>query len=123
MSQRTNSPSSPETDLEAVADIDEVFSRSNTASKLLPAQGPIEGRSEGHVKQCQNDEEDAPDPLGIPLETPQEWEPEVSDFEFDFTASPGAEEWQIGETGDGCAVYSAVGARVAATVEFQKWDW
>ncbi|KAG8963378.1 hypothetical protein FRC00_006684 [Tulasnella sp. 408] len=63
-------------------------------------------------------------PTETPLEAPQEWEPELSDFDFDFTASPGAEEWQIGDAADGCAVYSTLGGGGAGvTVEFQKWDW
>ncbi|KAG8905717.1 hypothetical protein FRC01_008252 [Tulasnella sp. 417] len=45
-------------------------------------------------------------------------------LEFDFTLSPGAEEWQSSHTTDGRAVYSTVD-RVSAgvTIEFQKWDW
>ncbi|KAG8893041.1 hypothetical protein FRC01_013807, partial [Tulasnella sp. 417] len=44
-------------------------------------------------------------------------------LEFDFTLSPGAEEWLSSQTTDGRAVYSTVD-RVSAgvTIEFQKWD-
>ncbi|KAG9048886.1 hypothetical protein FS837_011795 [Tulasnella sp. UAMH 9824] len=45
-------------------------------------------------------------------------------LEFDFTLSPGAEEWQSSQTTDGCAVYSTVdGVEAGVTIEFQKWDW
>ncbi|KIO28892.1 hypothetical protein M407DRAFT_21969 [Tulasnella calospora MUT 4182] len=44
--------------------------------------------------------------------------------EFDFTLSPGAEEWHSSQTTDGRAVYSTVDAVSAGvTIEFQKWDW
>lgn len=50
------------------------------------------------------------------------WETEFP--AFDFTASPGAEEWQIDQAADGRAVYSTVrGVGDRITVEFQKWDW
>ncbi|KAG9039025.1 hypothetical protein FS837_001068 [Tulasnella sp. UAMH 9824] len=124
MSQWINSPSSPKADLHAVVKIDKGSSPSDTASKPLPAEQQVQRRSEKHVERCQNDGEEAPNHLATPLEAPQEWEPELSDFAFDFTASPGAEEWQIGETADGCAVYSTLGGGGAGvTVEFQKWDW
>ncbi|KIO28510.1 hypothetical protein M407DRAFT_22254 [Tulasnella calospora MUT 4182] len=124
MSQWINSPSSPKTDPLAVADIDKGSPPSNKALKPLSVEPCVQGRPEKLVERCQNDGEEAPDRLGTPLETPQEWEPELSDFDFDFTASPGAEEWQIGETADGRAFYSNVGgAGVGVTVEFQKWDW
>ncbi|KAG8899293.1 hypothetical protein FRC01_010598 [Tulasnella sp. 417] len=124
MSQSINSLSSPNADLNAVADLDKVSPPSNGASKTLPGEGYIPGRLEKPVERCQNDGEEAPDRLVAPMKTPQEWEPELSDFDFDFTASPGAEEWQIGETADGRAVYStAGGAAVGVTVEFQKWAW
>ncbi|KAG8894339.1 hypothetical protein FRC01_013028, partial [Tulasnella sp. 417] len=123
MSQPINSPSSPNADLHAVADIDKVSSPPNDPSKGLPAEGYIPGRLEKPVERCQNDGEEASDRLVAPMEAPQEWEPELSDFDFDFTASPGADEWQIGETANGCAVYStAGGTAVGVTIEFQKWD-
>ncbi|KAG8962234.1 hypothetical protein FRC00_009965 [Tulasnella sp. 408] len=124
MSQSINSPSSPKINLHATVDVGKVYPPSNTASKRLPEEGNIHSRSTKHVERCQNDGEGAQDRLDAPLETPQEWEPEISDFDFDFTASPGAEAWQISETTEGCAVYSTVdGTGVGMTVEFKRWDW
>ncbi|KAG9039027.1 hypothetical protein FS837_001070 [Tulasnella sp. UAMH 9824] len=124
MSQSINSSSSPKTDVDAVADVDTVYSPSNTASKPPPTEECIQGLSGKHVERCQNDGEGAQDRLDTPLKTPQEWEPELSDFDFDFAASPEAEAWSISETAEGCAVYSTVGGSgVSVTVEFQRWDW
>ncbi|KAG8902488.1 hypothetical protein FRC00_005951 [Tulasnella sp. 408] len=124
MSQWINAPSSPKAEPHAVVKIDKGSSPSDTASKPLLAEEWAQSRSEKHVERCQNDGGEASNHLDTPLKAPQEWEPELSDFAFDFTASPGAEEWQIGETADGCAVYSTFGSRGAGvTIEFQKWDW
>ncbi|KAG9042929.1 hypothetical protein FS837_010213 [Tulasnella sp. UAMH 9824] len=124
MSQSINSPSSPKNDLHAAADVDKVYPPSNTASKPLHEEGHVQGRLGKHVERCQSDGKGAQDHLVAPLKAPQKWEPELSDFDFDFTASPGAEAWKISETAEGCAVYSTVGATgVGVTVEFQRWDW
>ncbi|KIO30805.1 hypothetical protein M407DRAFT_20132 [Tulasnella calospora MUT 4182] len=126
MSQWTNSRSSSKTDHLAVADVDKAYPSSDAVQKALPSEGCIQGRPVTRAERCQNDREEAPNRLDNPSKAPQEWEPdsELSEFDFDFTASPGAEEWQIGETADGRAVYSTVeGAGAGVTVEFQKWDW
>ncbi|KAG8965095.1 hypothetical protein FRC00_011016 [Tulasnella sp. 408] len=124
MPQSINSPSSLKTDFNPAPDVDTVYPPSNTVSKPLSAEECAQFRSGKDVERCQNDGEGAQDRLDPLLEAPQEWEPELSDFDFDFTASPGAEEWVMGDTADGCGVYSTVGgAGVAVTVKFQKWDW
>ncbi|KAG8901453.1 hypothetical protein FRC00_006994 [Tulasnella sp. 408] len=124
MSQSINLPLCLKADLDDFADVDIVNPPANMVSKPLPAEGCVQGRSVKHVKRCQSDGEGARDCLDIHLEAPQEWEPEILDFDFDFTTSPGADEWQIGGTAEGRAVYSTVGATsVGVTVEFQKWDW
>ncbi|KAG9040553.1 hypothetical protein FS837_000464 [Tulasnella sp. UAMH 9824] len=124
MSQSINSSKSPKTDLDAIANGDKVNPPLNTVSKPRPAEGCVQSRSVKHFNRCQNDGEGAQDRLDTHLGAPLEWELEISDFDFDFTASPGAEEWQIGDSADGCAVYSTVGTTaVGVNVEFQKWDW
>ncbi|KAG8909123.1 hypothetical protein FRC01_007116 [Tulasnella sp. 417] len=124
MSQRTNTSSSPKAGLQGITIVDKVSPSSTSAPKPRPAEGCVGICSGKCIGRCENGGKDAPDRLGAPLKTPQGWEPELSDFDFDFTASPGAEEWQIGETTDGRAVYSTVGgAAVGVTVEFQKWAW
>ncbi|KAG8899292.1 hypothetical protein FRC01_010597, partial [Tulasnella sp. 417] len=71
MSQSINSPSSPNADLNAFADIDKVSPPSNGASKDLPAEGYMLERPRKPVERCQNDGEEAPDRLVAPMEAPQ----------------------------------------------------
>ncbi|KAG9039026.1 hypothetical protein FS837_001069 [Tulasnella sp. UAMH 9824] len=130
MSQSINSQSSPKNDLKAVADVD-----TKNASKVSQESMSNGARTTGKglkivwvsvelVSVFGRQGKLILVPTDTPLKTPQEWEPELSDFDFDFTASPGAEDWQVGETADGRAVYSTVSASgVGVAVEFQKWDW
>ncbi|KAG8963379.1 hypothetical protein FRC00_006685 [Tulasnella sp. 408] len=131
MSQSINSPSSPKNDLNAVADVDTQKDAPRFAQESMSNDARTIGKGLkivlvglelvsvfGRLGKL------IIVPTETPLEAPQEWEPELSDFGFDFAASPGAEAWQIGETTEGCAVYSTVdGTGVRVTVEFQRWDW
>ncbi|KAG8895238.1 hypothetical protein FRC00_007716 [Tulasnella sp. 408] len=117
MSQRTNSRSSCNANPSTVADMGKPSPSSNASPKRQPSVPSflfVFGKPEGLIAI----------PTVTPLKTPQGWEPELSDLDFDFTASPGADEWQISETADGCAMYSTIDVSGAGvTVEFQKWDW
>ncbi|KAG8963380.1 hypothetical protein FRC00_006686 [Tulasnella sp. 408] len=120
MSQGINSPSPPN----AVADIGKASPSSNASPKQLPVKRTIDIQPLPCAGRCEPDGGKALDRPVTPLKTPQGWEPELSDLDFDFTASPGADEWQIGETADGCAMYSTINVSGAGvTVELRKWDW
>ncbi|KAG8914876.1 hypothetical protein FRC00_010110 [Tulasnella sp. 408] len=134
MSQSINLPLCLKADVDAIADVDIVNPPANMVSKPLPAEGCVQARAT--VKGLEivlvgvelvsilEGKKLIIGPTDIHLEAPQEWEPEILDFDFDYTASPGADEWQIGGNAEGRAVYSTVGATsVGVTVEFQKWDW
>ncbi|KAG9039028.1 hypothetical protein FS837_001071 [Tulasnella sp. UAMH 9824] len=120
MSQRTNSRSPSNANPSAVADI----GKASPSSNATPKQRPVKGTTDIDFLPCIRRCEPALGRPATPLKTPREWEPELSDLDFDFTASPGAKEWQISETADGCAMYSNIDVSGAGvTVEFQKWDW
>lgn len=122
MPQRTNSYPSLESSTQAITDVDKISPPPKSTSKPLPAAKEDNSHRRRRAPRCENNGEKAPERPDTPCQAPQGWEPELPDF--DWTASPGADEWKIGQTVDGCAVYSAVtGTGVGVTVEFQKWDW
>ncbi|KAG8897437.1 hypothetical protein FRC00_004264 [Tulasnella sp. 408] len=90
----------------------------STPSSSAPLSQPARGGSEASLAIARNESDGA---KASARPAPRGCNPELSDSNFNHAASPGSEDWQIGETPDGRAVYSTVSGDV--TVEFQKRNW
>lgn len=132
MPQQASSCSSTKSNAQAITDRHGVSQKSRADSKNLLEERVID--SPGRVAECELDlpcsrfgnpgiqRKLKTIPTANPCKRPKEGKPELSDL--NWTSSPGAEEWEIGQTADGRAVYSTVnGVGAGVTVEFQKWDW
>ncbi|KAG8945714.1 hypothetical protein FRC04_000573 [Tulasnella sp. 424] len=114
MSQQTNQSSSPSTNTNSASPSTTVHSQAPSAQRPSSTVNTNE-----RVVLADNISVGVSRLAANPGQTSQVGRPEST--EFDFTLSPGAEQWQLNQTADGRAVYSTVDAGV--TVEFQKWDW
>ncbi|KAG9008538.1 hypothetical protein FRB90_008812 [Tulasnella sp. 427] len=123
MSQSTFSSPSSSPKSKTVVDFHRMSSPSDTTSKPSPTASNNVPVDSGCIKRSKSEKEKAPERSATPLPAPQGWEDEA-ELDFDFTAVPGADDWQFEETAERCAVWSAVeGAGAGVTVQFQKWDW
>ncbi|KAG9043823.1 hypothetical protein FS837_009083 [Tulasnella sp. UAMH 9824] len=113
MSSQTNSRPSSKCNAQNTNGGDNVSIPSSSASLSQPARGSNEA-----FLAIERNENDGAKASAQPA---SRGNPELSASSFDHTASPGAGDWQIGETTDGRAVYSTVTGDVK--VEFQKRNW
>ncbi|KAG9017130.1 hypothetical protein FRB90_001652 [Tulasnella sp. 427] len=121
MSHSISSSSSPSSGPRSAVELQIASPACVTASNLSPKSSKDTFSRSKRVKQPESEGKQAPERPENPLEAPQEWE---ADFAFDFTASPGADEWMMGDSAEGSAIWSTVDQTGATVkIEFQKWDW